>query len=112
MSLPSKISAIAPKSSIYSLGGATEASIWSILYPIPNDINATITSSIPYGKPMYNQTFFVLNEELNYCPCWVEGELYIGGIGLALEYLKEPEKTKKSFIIHPKTGKITNTMPY
>ncbi|MCP5115279.1 MAG: hypothetical protein GY953_30995, partial [bacterium] len=48
--------------SIVSLGGATEASIWSILYPIeqvePN------WSSIPYGKPMVNQCFHVLDASM------------------------------------------------
>src|SRR5205085_10762260 len=34
LSLPDQIRSIAPASKIISLGGATEASIWSILFPI------------------------------------------------------------------------------
>jgi acyl-coenzyme A synthetase/AMP-(fatty) acid ligase/acyl carrier protein len=87
---------------IMSLGGATEASIWSILYPI----HAVDPSwkSIPYGKPMRNQCFFVFNEMLKPCPVWVPGQLYIGGIGLAKGYWRDEEKTQVSFIIHPHTG--------
>ena len=60
--------------------------------------------SIPYGKPLLNQTFHVLNDALAPCPVWVPGELYIGGIGLAKGYWRDPEKTAASFITHPRTG--------
>ena len=65
-----------------SLGGATEAAIWSIYYPI--DINTTYKNSIPYGKPLANQYFYVLNKELELCPDWTIGDLYIGERGLPL----------------------------
>jgi len=32
--LPGRVHALAPQATLYSLGGATEASIWSIDYPI------------------------------------------------------------------------------
>ena len=60
--------------------------------------------SIPYGKPMVNQTFHVLNSDLTPCPDWVPGELYIGGIGVAVGYWRDEEKTNASFITHPRTG--------
>jgi non-ribosomal peptide synthetase component F/alpha-ketoglutarate-dependent taurine dioxygenase/acyl carrier protein len=86
---------------IISLGGATEASIWSIIYPIEQiDPN---WKSIPYGRPMANQRFYVLNEALENCPIWVTGHLYIGGVGLAQFYWRDPDKTNASFIIHPQT---------
>lgn len=87
---------------IISLGGATEASIWSILYPI--ETVPPEWSSIPYGRPMANQTFYVLNAALEPCPLWVTGELYIGGIGLAKGYWKDEDKTGSRFIVHPRTG--------
>jgi amino acid adenylation domain-containing protein len=90
-----------PNPQIISLGGATEASIWSILYPIET-VNPN-WKSIPYGRPMANQHFYVLNAALEPCPVWVTGQLYIGGIGLAKGYWKNQEKTNQSFIIHPKT---------
>jgi SagB-type dehydrogenase family enzyme len=100
--LPGRIRAMGQDMQVISLGGATEASIWSILYPIEQVPREWI--SIPYGKPMLNQTFHVLNSELAPCPDWVPGELFIGGIGLAKGYWRDPEKTAASFFVHPRTG--------
>ncbi|MBS9437043.1 amino acid adenylation domain-containing protein [Photorhabdus noenieputensis] len=100
--LPERLFAIHPALNLLSLGGATEASIWSIAYPIVQvDPN---WRSIPYGKPLANQTFYVLNATLSPCPVWVTGELYIGGQGLALGYWADLEKTAQAFITHPQTG--------
>lgn len=102
ITLPDVIRQLLPDAAIWSLGGATEASIWSILYPI--DRVGSGWASIPYGKPMRNQRFHVLNEALQPCPTWVPGELYIAGIGLARGYLDDPAKTRAAFIRHPATG--------
>ena len=102
LTLPDQIRALVSNVQVISLGGATEASIWSILYPIEK-IDPS-WKSIPYGKPMTDQSFHVLNAELEPCPVWVPGELYIGGIGLAKGYWKDEEKTGTSFITHPRSG--------
>ncbi|MGG6293711.1 amino acid adenylation domain-containing protein [Leptolyngbya sp. AN02str] len=102
LSLPDRLRAIAPQAQVVSLGGATEASIWSILYPI-GDVDPA-WKSIPYGRPMTNQRFYVLDERLEPCPVWTPGQLYIGGIGLAQGYWHDPAKTAASFILHPRTG--------
>jgi amino acid adenylation domain-containing protein len=102
VSLPGRIRALKEECEIISMGGATEASIWSILYPITT-VDA-IWKSIPYGRPMLNQRFFVLNKALEPCPTWVPGDLYIGGIGLARGYWRDEEKTAASFLYHPRTN--------
>ncbi|XCN74104.1 MAG: amino acid adenylation domain-containing protein [Candidatus Electrothrix aestuarii] len=102
LNLPDRIRTMIPKADIMSLGGATEASIWSILYPIES-INPK-WGSIPYGRPLRNQSFYVLDETLSPCPVQVPGHLYIGGIGLAQGYWRDEEKTQASFITHPRTG--------
>ncbi len=100
--LPDRIRAAHPHAGslqVVSLGGATEAAIWSVWYPIgkvPPD-----WPSIPYGKPLRNQTCYVLDDQLQPCPPYVQGDLYIGGDGLALGYWDEPELTAKAFIHHP-----------
>jgi non-ribosomal peptide synthetase component F len=104
VSLPGQLRQLFPEAKIMSLGGATEASVWSILYPIE-----TIDpewKSVPYGKPMVNQSFQVLNGELGPCPAWVPGNLYIGGIGVAKGYWRDENKTRASFIRHPATGEL------
>jgi acyl-coenzyme A synthetase/AMP-(fatty) acid ligase len=100
--LPEQIRSFAPNARVISLGGATEASIWSILYPIEQIDPAW--KSIPYGKPMLNQRMHVFNDAMEPCPVWVPGQLYIAGIGLAVGYWRDEEKTNASFVIHPATG--------
>ncbi len=103
VALPDRIRRLARRDvQIVSLGGATEASIWSILHPI--DHVDPEWKSIPYGKPMVNQQFHVLNALLEPCPVWVSGQLYIGGVGLARGYWGDEEKTRARFITHPRTG--------
>ena len=53
---------------------------------------------------MTNQSFHVLDEALEPRPVWVPGHLYIGGIGLAQGYWRDDEKTRASFIVHPRTA--------
>jgi len=100
--LPDRIRRRAPAARVVSLGGATEASIWSILYPI-EEVDPE-WSSIPYGRPMANQRFQVYNPEMEPCPVWVPGQLFIAGNGLARGYWRDPERTAASFFEHPHTG--------
>ena len=46
----------------------------------------------------------MLNDALEPCPVWVPGELYIGGVGLARGYWRDEERTRASFVAHPRTG--------
>jgi amino acid adenylation domain-containing protein len=102
VNLPGQIRELSEGAEVYSLGGATEASIWSILYPV-GEVGAD-WKSIPYGRPMVNQRFHVLDEWLEPRPVWVPGQLYIGGVGLARGYRGDEEKTRASFFTHPRTG--------
>ena len=95
LDLPAAIRRVAPNAEIFSLGGATEASIWSIFYPVGEVDPAW--STIPYGYPLANQTWEVRDRHGDPCPVWVPGELCIGGAGLALGYLNDAEKTGRSF---------------
>lgn len=102
LSLPERIRKLAPGAEVVSLGGATEAAIWSIMHPIgPLDAS---WPSIPYGRPMANQSFHVLDAMYRERPDWVPGELFIGGSGLAQGYWKDPERTQERFVHHPDTG--------
>lgn len=102
VSLPNEIMSMARNAKVVSLGGATEASIWSIYHEYKAEDADKV--SIPYGKPLYNQGYKVLDEKLNDCPVYTAGELYITGKGLADEYYLSKELTKKSFFIHPITS--------
>jgi amino acid adenylation domain-containing protein len=102
LSLPGRIRRLAPNAEVVSLGGATEAAIWSLHHPIET-VDRSM-SSIPYGTPLRNQTAHVLNERLEPCPDLVAGALYIGGSGLALGYWRDQDFTRERFITHPASG--------
>lgn len=99
--LPRRMSAFS-SARVVSLGGATEASIWSIYYEILQTDPGW--KSIPYGFPLTNQRVHVLDPCLQARPDNVPGELYISGIGLALGYWEAHEKNLQAFVRHPKTG--------
>lgn len=114
--MPKRITQMFPNSKVISLGGATEGSIWSIMYPIESDTSKL--KSVPYGKPMANQSFYVLSKDLQPCPVGVAGELHIGGVGVARCYYNDPERSQLSYIHHPqlnekmyKTGDLGRYLP-
>ena len=102
LDLPDRARALWSAVNVISMGGATEASIWSIDYPVRRIDPAW--QSIPYGKPLTNQRFHVLDAHLDPRPVWAVGQLYIGGVGLARGYWRDTDKTAKSFVICPATG--------
>ncbi|MGM9978728.1 MAG: amino acid adenylation domain-containing protein, partial [Clostridium sp.] len=95
---------------VISLGGATEASIWSIHYPIKEVRKEW--NSIPYGIPLSNQKIYILDENMNQCAINIKGEIYIGGIGVAKGYMNDNQKNEEHFINHPKYGYIYRTGDY
>ncbi len=100
--LPAQIRQIAPQARIHSLGGATEASIWSIHYEI-GQVDPGWTR-IPYGKPLARQAWHIRDAQNRPTPTWTVGDLYISGIGLAQGYWADEAKTRASFIRDPLTG--------
>ena len=110
--LPEKIYEMFGDIEQISLGGATEASIWSNYFRIPKEVPKEWTS-IPYGKPLKNQGFLILNNEMERVPVWIQGELYITGYGVAKGYVNDEEKTAESFINIPGIdGKVYKTGDY
>jgi amino acid adenylation domain-containing protein len=102
VSLPSRVQRRWPDALVLSLGGATEASIWSIVHPITHVDPSWVR--IPYGRALTNQSMWVLNEALEQTPPYVVGEICIGGMGVARGYLNDPVLTNQRFVIHPVSG--------
>jgi len=96
-----------PHTQFVSMGGATEAAIWSIAHPIAPVQPSTI--SIPYGLPLANQRFAVLDTLGRDAPTGVPGELVIMGTGLADGYSNAPELTARSFVEDPSHGRMYRT---
>lgn len=96
-----------PNAELISLGGATEASIWSIIYPV-QEIRPS-WKSIPYGYPLANQKIYVLGTDMRLCPFDVTGMIWIGGAGTADGYLNRSDLTDAAFADHPVYGRLYQT---
>ncbi len=95
LDLPDRIRAVAPGATVYSLGGATEAAIWSVFYRV-GAVQPGWTS-IPYGFPLTNQSLVLRDWAGRERPIGAVGELYIGGHGVADGYWNAPDLTDRSF---------------
>ncbi|MFC5290091.1 amino acid adenylation domain-containing protein [Actinokineospora guangxiensis] len=100
--LPERWRAAAPGVRVVSMGGATEAAIWSVAHEV-GDVDPG-WDSIPYGTAMRNQTLHVLDDAMDECAVHVTGELYIGGVGVAEGYLGDTGRTAERFVVHPRWG--------
>ncbi|WP_179404973.1 non-ribosomal peptide synthetase [Burkholderia guangdongensis] len=84
---------------LVAMGGATEAAIWSNAFDVTLPLPAH-WRSIPYGKPLANQRYRVVDAQGRDCPDWVPGELWIGGAGVAVGYRGDPRQTAERFVEH------------
>jgi len=96
LELPDRLKSRYLNADVISLGGATEASIWSIYHPIDRVHEQWV--SIPYGKSLPGQQVMILDESLNTCPTWKTGDIYIAGLGVAQGYLGNQTLTEQHFI--------------
>ncbi|MWA16229.1 non-ribosomal peptide synthetase [Streptomyces sp. BA2] len=103
LTLPDRLRALAPQAEFMSLGGATEASIWSITHPVQR--TDPDWRSIPYGRALRGQSFHILDEQGAPCPVGEAGELFIGGDGLARGYTGDPVQSAERFARHPVLGR-------
>ncbi|MFG3054550.1 amino acid adenylation domain-containing protein [Kitasatospora sp. NPDC048239] len=102
VTLPDRLRAVAPGCRVVSLGGATEASIWSIAHEIGE--HDPDWASVPYGRPLRNQGVHVLDGRRHERPDWVTGEIHLSGLGVALGYRGDEDRTRAAFWRHPGTG--------
>lgn len=92
-----KIKQWRPKVRLLELYGMTESAVVCSSYAA-NDASHT---HYCIGKPHPNTLFYVLNSHGQQQPTGVSGELHIGGLSLASEYINQPEVTTEKFIANP-----------
>lgn len=84
---------------VLAMGGATEATIWSNFHVV--DQVYPWWPSVPYGRPMQNCRYYVLDANGQPQPTGVPGELYIGGVCAADGYFGDPQTTAERFLEDP-----------
>lgn len=96
LTLPDAVRGAFPGCEVVALGGATEAAIWSNSFPV-GTVDPAWTS-VPYGRPIANAHYYVLDAALRPAPVGAPGDLYIGGDCLALGYHGDAELTAAKFV--------------
>ena len=79
--------------------GPTESTTFTTWYEV-TEVKAN-ARTIPIGRPLSNTETWILDRHMQLAPVGVPGELYIGGDGLARDYLGRPELTAEKFVPHP-----------
>jgi amino acid adenylation domain-containing protein len=108
-----------PPQNLLNVYGPTECTTFTTSYRVERVDDSART--IPIGRPISGTRVYILDSHLRPVPAGVAGELYIGGDGLAREYLNRPELTAESFISAPfseampgriyKTGDFARYLP-
>ncbi|MEU6479820.1 amino acid adenylation domain-containing protein [Streptomyces sp. NPDC047017] len=94
--LPDRLHRLVPDCRFVACGGATEGTIYSNYCEI--DHLDPQWPSVPYGWPLSNQRYRVMDMFGRDCPDWVTGELWIGGVGVARGYRNDPGRTAERFL--------------
>ncbi|MFC4061527.1 amino acid adenylation domain-containing protein [Planomonospora corallina] len=103
LALPGRLRAQADDLLFVGSGGPTETICWSVFSPV-GEVDPS-WPSIPYGKPITNQRYLVVDDELRRRPVWATGEMaVVSEVGLAHGYFDDPARTAARFVTLPETG--------
>jgi amino acid adenylation domain-containing protein len=80
---------------VWNCYGPTETTIWSTLSRVEDPSDITI------GRPIANTIAYVLDAGLRLVPPGTQGELWLGGTGLAQGYLHRDDLTQERFVEDP-----------
>ncbi|MCU0289010.1 MAG: condensation domain-containing protein, partial [Acidobacteria bacterium] len=78
---------------ILHMYGPTENTTFSTFLPVETNYE----NSIPIGRPIANSSVYILDRQKNLKPLVAVWELHVGGAGVGLGYLNQPERTAEKF---------------
>ncbi|MGO1070384.1 amino acid adenylation domain-containing protein, partial [Lysobacter sp. CA199] len=81
---------------LWNMYGPTETTVWSTI-----DRVTAGRSKVTLGKPIANTRVYVLDKYLQPVPTGANGELWIGGDGVALGYHGRPDLSAERFVRDP-----------
>ena len=84
---------------LHNLYGPTETTVDATYFECTN--YQAEDRIIPIGKPIWNTSIYILDENGNECNDGDSGEIYISGDGVAAGYINNSELTEKAFIPDP-----------
>ncbi|MEM9271690.1 MAG: amino acid adenylation domain-containing protein, partial [Cyanobacteria bacterium P01_F01_bin.143] len=99
--LIAQIQQLAPECLVFNHYGPTETTVGVLTYPIKLEQASDYSGTVPLGHPLANTQIYILDDLLQPVPIGVPGELFIGGHGVAREYLNRPSLTNEKFISSP-----------
>ena len=85
---------------VLNMYGPTETTIWSSV-----ESTSGAEGTVNIGQPIANTALYVLDQEANPVPEGSEGELWIGGEGVAAGYFKRDDLTEERFRPDPFAGR-------
>ena len=81
---------------LWNMYGPTETTIWSTIEHVTGG-----SGPVSIGRPIANTTAHILDARRNLLPVGVQGDLYLGGAGVARGYRGLPELTAERFVATP-----------
>jgi len=99
-----KVRALAPECLVFNHYGPTESTVGMLTYRLSLGQSEDNPATVPLGRPLQNTQVYVLDSKGIPSPIGVSGELYIGGAGLARQYLGRAEVTAERFVPDPFSG--------
>lgn len=85
---------------LWNIYGPSECSIGCIMDRLDGG-SPDGSDVIPLRHPITDATLHVLDDHLDPVPAWVDGEVYVGGVGLAHGYHGRPALTAERFMPDP-----------
>jgi len=98
---------------VFNMYGPTEATIIAAVLEIHRRDYQEYKNlgSVPIGRPVGNTVLLVLDRYLHLSPLNVAGELYIGGDGVSVGYVNNPELTAEKFVEIGSVGQVGSVRP-
>lgn len=89
----------APQTRLINEYGPTETVVGCCVHEV--EAVESAAGAVPIGRPISNMRLYLLDARMWPVGVGMEGELYIGGTGLARGYLERPDLTAESFVPSP-----------
>lgn len=90
--------ALCPNHKIINEYGPTETTVSVTSFQVTKQTSLT-ESSVPIGRPAYNNTCYLLDKYGNLCPTGMRGVLHVHGAQVAMGYLNNESMTREKFFV-------------